>query len=110
VDSPDASMTVAIASSFMGLNNGKWPPANCGRKITLTNTGPTTDNSIGGKGITITVTVEDTCVGCDEGHLDLSVEAWEKLTNNAKWSTVGITWYVNTLLETPIELKIGIKE
>ena len=88
MDSPDDLMTVAIGASWMGST---WPPAMCGRQITLTNAGPTTDQSIGGEGNTITVTVEDTCEGCDQGHWDLPVTAWEALTNNAAWSVVGIS-------------------
>jgi hypothetical protein len=38
--------------------------------------------------------VDDTCPGCDENHLDLSVAAWNKLTNGHGYSQVGITWYV----------------
>jgi hypothetical protein len=64
----------------------------CGRQITLTNTGPTTDGSTGEAGNVVTVTVEDTCEGCGTGDLDLSVAAWSALTNNAAWSVVGISW------------------
>jgi hypothetical protein len=89
VDSHDDSFTVAISPSWMGTT---WPPAMCGRQITLTNTGPTTDGSVGGIGNVVTVTVEDTCEGCGLGDLDLSVAAWDALTNNAAWSVVGISW------------------
>jgi len=66
----------------------------CGRNIVVTNNGPDGDNSIGGKGNVVTVTVEDTCEGCDENHLDLSLASWLSLTNGAPDSVVGITWYV----------------
>ncbi|RFU30824.1 hypothetical protein B7463_g5477, partial [Scytalidium lignicola] len=89
IDSPDSSLTVAISDFWM---QSESPSPYCGRKIQLTNTGPTTDNSIGGRGNVVVVTVEDTCVGCDENHLDLSVAAWESLTNNAAYSVVGISW------------------
>ncbi|KAH8815976.1 expansin module family protein [Xylogone sp. PMI_703] len=89
IDSPDSSYTVAISNYWM---KNESPGPYCGRKIRLTNTGPTTDNSIGGKGNQVVVTVEDTCPGCDENHLDLSVAAWEALTNGAAYSVVGISW------------------
>lgn len=87
-------MTVAISNYFM---DNESPAPYCGKKIKLTNVGPTTDESIGGAGNSVTVTVEDTCPGCNEGHLDLSVAAWETLTNNALYSVVGISWYVSKL-------------
>lgn len=81
----DTSMVVSVSPSF-GAN------ALCGRRIRVTNTGPTTDMSTGGAGNTVEVVVVDTCVGCDQGHLDLSVGAWNALTNTAYPSQVGITW------------------
>ncbi|KFY68818.1 hypothetical protein V496_00773 [Pseudogymnoascus sp. VKM F-4515 (FW-2607)] len=71
VSSPDSSMTVAM----------------------ITNTGPTTDNSVGGTGNTIIVTVQDTCAGCDENHVDLSVAAWNLLTNGHEFSVTGVSWH-----------------
>jgi hypothetical protein len=68
------------------------PGPYCGRKIILTNTGPSTDQSVGGKGNTVEVFVEDTCEGCDENHLDLSVAAWNALTNSHAYSVVSIAW------------------
>ena len=89
MDSPDSSFTVAISPFWMGQSS---PGPFCGRKIILTNTGPSTDQSVGGKGNVVTVTVEDTCEGCDENHLDLSVAAWNSLTNNHVGSVVDISW------------------
>jgi hypothetical protein len=82
-------MTVAISPFWMTQNS---PGPFCGRKILATNTGPTTDNSVGGVGNTIIITVEDTCEGCDENHIDLSVEAWNALTNGHVFSVTGIAW------------------
>lgn len=81
----DASMIASVSPAF-GSN------ALCGRRVRLTNTGPSTDMSVGGAGNTIEVVVADTCVGCDQGHLDLSVAAWNALTNGAYPSQVGISW------------------
>ncbi|KAH8819137.1 RlpA-like double-psi beta-barrel-protein domain-containing protein-containing protein [Xylogone sp. PMI_703] len=89
VISPDSSLTVAISNTWM---QGQWPSPYCGRQIQLTNTGPTTDGSIGGEGNSVLVAVEDTCMGCNQTHLDLSVAAWDALTNGASYSVVGISW------------------
>lgn len=89
VDSPDSSFTVAISPYWMGQ---RYKGPNCGRKIVLTNTGPSTDKAVGGKGKVVVVTVKDTCEGCDENHLDLSVAAWNYITNNHAYSVVGINW------------------
>lgn len=67
----------------------------CGRRIRITNTGPTTDYSVGGAGNAVEVVVADTCPGCDRGHLDLSVAAWDALTGGAYPSQVGISWCVH---------------
>ncbi|RFU32938.1 hypothetical protein B7463_g3408, partial [Scytalidium lignicola] len=88
VISPDSSLTVAISNTWM---KSESPSPYCGRQIKITNTGPTTDESIGGKGRTVTVTVEDTCMGCNETHLDLSVAAWNVISNKALYSVVGIS-------------------
>ena len=82
----DSSMIVAISPYWWSRHNY------CGRRIKMTNTGPITDHSIGGKGNVVIVTVADTCSGCAEGHLDLSKGAWSTLTNNAADSQVGIRW------------------
>lgn len=81
----DGAMVVSVSPSF-GSN------ALCRRRIRATNTGPTTDMSVGGKGSSVELVVADTCVGCHQGHLDLSVAAWNALTNNAYPSQVGISW------------------
>lgn len=81
----DSDMVISVSASF-GSN------ALCGRRIRATNTGPTTDNSVGGRGNVIEGVVVDTCVGCDAGLLDLSVAAWNALTNGAYPSQVGIEW------------------
>jgi hypothetical protein len=89
IDSPDSSYTVAISAYWMTQHT---PSPYCGRKIKLTNTGPNSDKGVGGKGNTVTVTVEDTCEGCNETHLDLSVAVWNALTNNHVGSVVDIEW------------------
>lgn len=48
--------------------------------------------SVGGAGNVVEVVVVDTCPSCDEGHLDLSVGAWNTLTGGAYPSQVGISW------------------
>jgi hypothetical protein len=62
----------------------------CGRLIQVTNTG--SNDGVGGKGNSVIARVEDTCPSCDENHVDFSVGAWNKLTNNAAFGTIDITW------------------
>jgi hypothetical protein len=84
---PDSAKIAALSNSFM-KNQFKSPY--CGRKIKLTNTG--SNDGVGGKGRSVVVTVQDTCPSCNQGHVDLSVGAWNALTNNAPWGTVNINW------------------
>ncbi|KAI4146037.1 MAG: hypothetical protein LQ340_006065 [Diploschistes diacapsis] len=67
----------------------------CGRTIDITNNGGGDDNN--GVGQTITVTVADTCEGCDENHIDLSVGAFEGLTggNLDPPGEFNIVWHFN---------------
>lgn len=66
----------------------------CGRKMKVKNTGHYTDNSIGGKGNVIYPKIADTCSACtsDTAHVDLSIGAWDRLTNNAALSNVKVLW------------------
>jgi hypothetical protein len=70
--------------------NNQSPSPYCGRKVQITNLG--SNDNVGGAGNTVVVTVEDTCPGCDENHVDLSVGAWNTLTGHAEFGTVNIEW------------------
>jgi rare lipoprotein A (peptidoglycan hydrolase) len=78
----------------------QYQSAYCGRMIQIKDT----DN-----GKTITAKVQDTCPGCDENHVDLSIGAWNKLTNSAAWGVANIEWYATSLpwnaLATPILIR-----
>lgn len=84
-------------SDFIGALTPTWqgssyPPAYCGRKVFITNTGPGTDG-VGGQGNTVTITVEDTCPGCPSpDSIDLSYGAFGALTNGATTGNVNIDW------------------
>ena len=73
------------------MNQGTY----CGRTISVTNNGGGQVNN--GQGTTITVTVADTCPGCDENHLDLSEGAFEALTggNLDPPGEFDIVWHFN---------------
>ncbi|ERF68688.1 hypothetical protein EPUS_05749 [Endocarpon pusillum Z07020] len=64
----DSDLVVAGPSSMM--------PGACGKTVMITNTG--TGN---GAGNTISAEVVDTCAGCGESDLDLSIGAFDQLTN-----------------------------
>jgi hypothetical protein len=80
----DDSLIVAVSPA-----QAVWA---CGRKVKISNNGPSTDMSIGGQGNEVWATVADKCPGCDDNHLDLSRGAWNQLTNAAFPSQVGIKW------------------
>lgn len=86
---PDSAFIVAVSNTFQ---QGQSPGPACGKQIFITNIG--SNDGVGGAGNTITVTVADTCPSCEESHLDLSVGAWNQLTNNAPYGTVNIDWSV----------------
>lgn len=73
------------------------PAPLCNRQIIATNRG--SDDLVGGKGNSVTVTVKDTCPECDETHLDFSVGAWNILTNSAAFGTINIDWHVLNSIE-----------
>ena len=70
----------------------KYGKGICGHRVKIQNTGATTDNSVGGKGRVVYANVADLCTGCSEAHLNLSLGAWNALTNNHGPSVVGIHW------------------
>ncbi|MCJ1271477.1 hypothetical protein MMC22_011378, partial [Lobaria immixta] len=86
----ESDYIAAISTSWQGTG---YPPKYCDRKISITNQGGGQNNN--GVGKTITVTVADTCPGCDSNHLDLSHGAFQALTGgnldppgqfNIKWN------------------------
>lgn len=74
----------------LGMDDSPPAPA-CGWTIYVTNTG--SDDGVGGKGNAVTVTVADTCPVCASTHLDLSIGAWNVLTDSAPSGTIEIEWY-----------------
>jgi expansin (peptidoglycan-binding protein) len=68
------------------------PSPLCWQHILINNTG--SDDGVGGIRSSIIVTIEDTCPSCNKTHLDLSVGAWNRLTENAAFGTVDISWHV----------------
>jgi len=71
---------------------GDSPPAPaCDWTIYVINVG--SDDGVGGEGNGVIVTVADTCPACDATHLDLSIGAWNALTDNAPFGTIFIEWY-----------------
>ena len=82
---PDSAYIAAVSND---LQLGQSPGPMCGKQITIRNIG--SNDGVGGIGNSVTVTVADTCPSCDQGHLDLSVAAWNQLTNNAPYGTVNI--------------------
>jgi hypothetical protein len=67
------------------------PAPACGWTIYVINKG--SDDGVGGEGNAVTVTVADTCTACDSTHLDLSIGAWDLLTDSALFGTINIEWY-----------------
>ena len=67
------------------------PAPACGWIIYVINKG--SDDGVGGKGNGVTVTVADTCSACDSTYLDLSIGAWNLLTDSDLFGTINIEWY-----------------
>jgi hypothetical protein len=87
----DSDFIAALTPTWQGSS---WPPAYCGRKVFITNTG--SGDGVGGKGNSVTVTVEDTCPGCPSADsIDLSRGAFSSLTNGATTGNVNIEWLVS---------------
>ncbi|MCJ1329164.1 hypothetical protein MMC10_005842 [Thelotrema lepadinum] len=86
----DSAYIAALSPYWM--NQGGF----CGRTISITNNGPSGSGN-NGVGKTVTVTVADTCPGCDENHLDLSTGAFKALTggNLDPPGEFNIVWHFN---------------
>jgi len=85
---PDSAIIGALSNYWM---QGEFDSPYCGRLIQINNTG--SDDGVGGAGTVITIEVQDTCESCGEGDIDLSIGAWDALTNSAAWGTVDISWH-----------------
>ncbi|TAQ83656.1 hypothetical protein B7494_g8019 [Chlorociboria aeruginascens] len=78
----DGTIGTAISDSAFMHDEGNSSPY-CGQLLQVTFTGLTTDQTVSTAKVGTTVKnvmVVDTCVGCDEGHLDLTWGAWTELT------------------------------
>ncbi|KAL6903917.1 expansin module family protein [Trichoderma evansii] len=85
----DSDFIAALTPSWQGSS---YPPKYCGRKVFITNLG--SNDGVGGAGNTVTVTVEDTCPGCQSADsIDLSRGAFSSLTNGATTGTANIVWH-----------------
>ncbi|KAK4178271.1 hypothetical protein QBC36DRAFT_309359 [Triangularia setosa] len=83
----DTAFVAALGNAWM---HSQYRASECGRQIQVTNKG--SHYHIGGEGNTITVTVQDTCASCDEGHVDFSLAAWDALTDGSPHGQVDLEW------------------
>lgn len=58
------------------------------RMVKITDTGPTVDCSVESEGTFVYAKVGDTCPECPENNLDLSLGAWDALTDDSAASEV----------------------
>jgi len=81
VTNSDSDLVVALATN--------WMKQSCGCTVAITST-------LSGSTYSVTVTVEDTCMGCDSTHIDLSPSAFSALTNNdLGLGVIDITWTIS---------------
>lgn len=83
----DNAFIAALGNAWM---NGEYMSEECGRQIRVTNLG--SFYPVGGEGRSIIVTVKDTCESCDEDHIDLSIAAWNALTDNTDFGLINVAW------------------
>jgi len=81
------SFVCALSNEWM---HGEYKASECGRLIEVTHMG--SDYGVGGEGNTIIVKVQDTCEDCDGDHVDLSMGAWDALTDGAPWGQIYTEW------------------
>jgi len=84
----DGDYVCAMGHAWMG---GRYNAPSCGRKIEITNVGCDYEG-VNGVGNSIIVTVKDTCASCAKNHIDLSVGAWDALTNCSPWGIFRARW------------------
>lgn len=84
----DDDYVCALGHAWMG---GRYKAPGCGRKIEITNVGCDYEG-VRGVGNSIIVTLKDTCELCAEDHVDLSVGAWEALTDGSPWGIFHVQW------------------
>jgi len=83
----DDAFIAALGNTWM---NGEYISSECGRQIRVTNLG--SFYPVGGEGNSIIVTVMDTCSTCDEDHIDLSIAAWNALTDDTEFGLLNVEW------------------
>jgi hypothetical protein len=76
---------------MLGMKN-ESPSPYCWNYILVTNIG--SDDGVGGTRSSIIAMIADTCPSCNTAHLDFSVGAWNRLTENAAFGTIEISWHV----------------
>ncbi|KAK4199816.1 RlpA-like double-psi beta-barrel-protein domain-containing protein-containing protein [Triangularia verruculosa] len=83
----DSAFIAALGNSWM---HHQYKSSECGRQIQVTNKG--SHYHVGGEGNTITVTIQDTCASCDDGHVDFSHAAWDALTDGSPQGQIDLEW------------------
>ncbi|KAK0733774.1 RlpA-like double-psi beta-barrel-protein domain-containing protein-containing protein, partial [Lasiosphaeria miniovina] len=83
----DSDFVAALGNAWM---NHEYKGPQCGRQIEVRHVG--SDYGVDGEGNSIIVTVEDTCESCDSNHVDLSIAAWNAITNDAPHGQFHIEW------------------
>lgn len=83
----DDAFICALGNAWM---NYEYMGDECGRRIRVTNLG--SHYPVGGEGRSIIVTVKDTCASCDEDHIDLSIGAWNALTDHTAPGLLNVEW------------------
>ena len=93
-------MIAALGHAWM---QRQYKSSHCGKMIKVKNIGGGPDDTVHGRGNTVTVRLVDSCDACQRDHIDLSSEAWKLLTNGHERSKVNVEWCV-----APLKLLIQI--
>ncbi|KAK0632946.1 RlpA-like double-psi beta-barrel-protein domain-containing protein-containing protein [Immersiella caudata] len=85
----DEDFVCALGGVWMSYQNGG---PECGRRIRVTNLGGD-GYPVGGKGRSVVVVIKDSCETCEGDHVDLSVGAWDALTDESSRGQIRTAWH-----------------
>ena len=81
-----------IGALGWGRTGAQYKHQYCGRQIRILNLGSHYPG-LYGKGNSVVVTIADSCEACKDDDVDLSVAAWNMLTDTSQPGRLAIEWY-----------------
>ncbi|KAH8900454.1 hypothetical protein GQ53DRAFT_835491 [Thozetella sp. PMI_491] len=85
----DGDYIVALSHAYM---QHQYKNYHCGKRVRVYNTG-SDDVNVKGKGLNVVAVVADSCDGCGTDDIDLSIGAWNSVTQKSAYSVFKAQWH-----------------